>query len=226
MEKKGILLSHFYIYKFVKNLLIKVFLYNIDLEKNIYSFFARGISTFSEAFYYRLKKKKRKKEPFLYERYKPDLFFLLFLYYGFFSKRRRKRRRIKRGFRYVCKLVKVKKKKSVQNSFKKFFKKKRNFLNAKYLTYIKKGNLKFFIKLPEHLKKKNEFLNIPFYEDKIKRENSRKLNLGFLDFLIYLFFKINMLEKQKEDILNNRKKRRNWEMVPNFLVKMKRWVIC
>ena len=89
MEKKGILLSHFYIYKFIKNLLIKIFLYNIDLEKNIYSFFARGNNNFSEAFYYRFKKKGKKKEPFSYERYKPDLFFMLFLYFNFFSIRKK-----------------------------------------------------------------------------------------------------------------------------------------
>jgi hypothetical protein len=92
MEKRGILLSHFYINKFIKNLLIKIFLYNIDLEKNIYSFFARGNNTFSEAFYYRLKKKGKKKDPYSYERYKPDLFFMLFLYFSFFSRRRKKRK--------------------------------------------------------------------------------------------------------------------------------------
>jgi hypothetical protein len=61
MEKRGILFSHFYIYKFLKNLLIKIFLYNTDLEKNSYSFYARGVGIFSDSFYYRLKKKKRKK---------------------------------------------------------------------------------------------------------------------------------------------------------------------
>jgi hypothetical protein len=61
MEKKGILFSHFYIYKFLKKLLIKIFLYNTDLEKNIYSFYARGVGIFSDSFYYRYKKKKKKK---------------------------------------------------------------------------------------------------------------------------------------------------------------------
>jgi len=67
MEKKGILLSHFYIYKFLKNLLIKIFLYNTDFEKYIYSFFARGVGIFSDSFYYRLKRKKKRKELFCYE---------------------------------------------------------------------------------------------------------------------------------------------------------------
>jgi hypothetical protein len=35
----------------------------------------------------------------------------------------------------------------------------------------------------------------------------KKLNIGFLDFLTYIFFKINMLEKEKEE-LEKRKKRR------------------
>src|SRR3978361_22564 len=88
MEKKGILFSHFNIYKFMKNLLIKVFLYNIDLEKNIHYFFARGSSIFSDSFFFRYKKKGKKRFPFLYERYKPDLFFILFLYYSFFLKKK------------------------------------------------------------------------------------------------------------------------------------------
>jgi len=65
MEKKGILFSHFYIYKFLKKLLVKIFLYNIDLEKNIYAFYARGVGIFSDSFYYRYKKKKKKKKNLL-----------------------------------------------------------------------------------------------------------------------------------------------------------------
>jgi hypothetical protein len=99
MEKKGILLSHFYIYKFIKHLLVKTFLYNTDFEKYIYSFYARGVGIFSDSFYYRFKRKKKKKEPNCYERYKPDLFFLLFLYYGYFTKLKVKRRKQSRkGF--------------------------------------------------------------------------------------------------------------------------------
>jgi hypothetical protein len=55
MEKRGFLLSHLYFYKFIKNLLIKIFLYNIDLEKNIYEFYARGTGIFSDSFYLRFK---------------------------------------------------------------------------------------------------------------------------------------------------------------------------
>ena len=64
MEKKGVLLSHFYIYKFIKNLLVKIFLYNTDFEKYIYSFYARGVGIFSDSFYYRVKRKKKKKITF------------------------------------------------------------------------------------------------------------------------------------------------------------------
>jgi len=91
MEKKGILFSHFYIYKFLKKLLVKIFLYNTDLEKNIYALYARGVGIFSDSFYYRYKKKRKKKEPFNYERYKPDLFFLFFLYFVYFSRSKLKR---------------------------------------------------------------------------------------------------------------------------------------
>src|ERR1044072_4503499 len=104
MEKKGILLSHFYIYKFIKHLLVKIFLYNTDLEKYIYSFFARGVGIFSDSFYYRFKKKKKRKEPFCYERYKPDLFFFFFLYYSYFFKMRvKKKKKKKRGFFFKLK---------------------------------------------------------------------------------------------------------------------------
>ena len=89
MEKKGILLSHFYIFKFIKNLLIKIFLYYIDLEKNSYFFFAKGVGIFSDSFFYRLKRVKKLRGAFLYERYKPDLFFLLYLFYSFFLKKKK-----------------------------------------------------------------------------------------------------------------------------------------
>jgi len=94
MEKKGILFSHFYIYKFLKKLLVKIFLYHTDLEKNIYAFYARGVGIFSDSFYYRYKKKRKKKEPFNYERYKPDLFFLFFLFFVYFSRGRLKKKNI------------------------------------------------------------------------------------------------------------------------------------
>ena len=51
MEKKGILFSHFYIYKFLKKLLVKIFLYNTDLEKNIYAFYALILVQRREWFY-------------------------------------------------------------------------------------------------------------------------------------------------------------------------------
>lgn len=109
MEKMGILFSHFYVYKIFKNLLVKVFLYNIDLEKNTYAFYARGIGIFSDSFYYRFKNKKRKKEPFSYERFKPDLFFPLFIYYVYCSRKRVKERFIRaRALKYF--LFKKKKK--------------------------------------------------------------------------------------------------------------------
>ena len=217
MERKGILLSHFYIFKFIKNLLVKIFLYNIDLEKNIYSFFAKGNSIFSDSFYFRFKKKNKRKEPFSFERYKPELFFLLFLYYSFFS---RKKKYIKKSKKNNFLL------KRKENSFLKiFYKKKRKILSEQYLNNIKNGDLNFFLNLPDNLKKNNEFLKIDRYEDKIKRLNSKKLNMGYLDFLIYIFFKINMLEKKKEDIFRGKKKRRSLEMILNYPLKIKRWII-
>ncbi len=88
MEKKGMLLSHFYIYKFSKYLLIKIFLYNTDLEKYIYSFFARGVGIFSDSFYYRLKRKKKEKKSLFVMKDINLIYFFLFLYYAYFSRMR------------------------------------------------------------------------------------------------------------------------------------------
>jgi hypothetical protein len=176
MERKGILLSHFYIYKFIKNFLIKIFLYNIDLEKNIYSFFARGSNIFSDSFFYRFKKKKKRKGPFSFERYKPDLFFILFLYMSFFSKKKLNKSKF------------VIKKKS-DKKLNMFLLKKREITSLHLLNEIKEGNLDNFIKLPKIDK---DFLKIYSYENKIKMVNFKKLNIGFLDFLTYIFYKINV----------------------------------
>src|SRR5438270_363777 len=80
-----------------------------------------------------------------------------------------------------------------------------------YLNKFKNGNLKFFINLTTKIKKEN--LNIFAYENKIKELTPKKLNMGFLDFLVYIFFKINMLEKKKEDIIKSQRNRRSTEMV-------------
>lgn len=214
MEKRGFLLSHLYFYKFLKNLLIKIFLYNIDLEKNIYEFYARGTGIFSDSFYLRFKWKKKKKEPFSYERYKPDLFYSLFLYYSFFSHNKKK-------FLIKDKEKKKKKKNINLKLYNTMIKKSKNLL---YLNKIKEGNLRYFLKLPKSIKKKNEHLKISRYEDKIKISSVNKLNMGFLDFLIYLFFKINMLEKDKENKLKKKMKRRHIEMVLNYPLKIQRWI--
>ena len=80
MEKKGILFSHFYIYKFLKKLLVKIFLYNTDLEKNIYALYARGVGIFSDSFYYRYKKKKKKKKNLLIMSVINLIYFFFFFY--------------------------------------------------------------------------------------------------------------------------------------------------
>jgi hypothetical protein len=211
MEKRGFLLSHLYFYKFIKNLLIKIFLYNIDLEKNIYEFYARGTGIFSDSFYLRFKWKKKKKEPFSYERYKPDLFYSLFLYYSFFSYNKKK---------YFIKYKKKKKNKNLK-LYNLSIKKSKNLL---FLNKIKNGDLHYFLKLPKTIKKKNENLKIARYEDKIKVFNINKLNMGFLDFLIYIFFKINMLEKDEENKLKKKMKRKHIEMVLNYPLKIQRWI--
>jgi hypothetical protein len=222
MEKKGILLSHFNIYKFTKNLLIKIFLYNTDFEKYIYSYYARGVGIFSDSFFYRYKKKKKKKEPFCYDRYKPDLFFLLFLYYGYFSKKKVKRRiQCRKGFMYI-----VKKSKNTLKfkSFNAFFLKEKMELSDLHLNNLKENNLDYFSIMSEEDSKKinKNNLSIPAYERKIKLLSSKKLNLGFLDFLVYIFFKINMLEKNKEDIIKNRKRRKGIEMILNYSLKFRK----
>jgi len=226
MEKKGILLSHFYIYKFIKNLLVKIFLYNTDFEKYIYSFYARGVGIFSDSFYYRVKRKKKKKLPFRYERYKPDLFFSLFLYFGYFTKLKIKRRKKSiNGFIYKCN----KHKKLLKNytPFKSLFTENRVNINEDYLDNLKKGNLNCFLNLSEKSNtiENEKNLSIPAYEEKIKLVSSKRLNLGFLDFLVYIFFKINMLEKNKEDVIRNKKKRKSVEMVLNYPLKIQKWII-
>ena len=223
MEKKGILLSHFYIYKFIKNLLVKIFLYNTDFEKYIYSFYARGVGIFSDSFYYRVKRKKKKKLPFRYERYKPDLFFSLFLYFGYFTKLKIKRRKKSiNGFIYKCN----KHKKLLKNytPFKSLFTENRVNINEDYLDNLKKGNLNCFLNLSEKSNtiENEKNLSIPAYEEKIKLVSSKRLNLGFLDFLVYIFFKINMLEKNKEDVIRNKKKRKSVEMVLNYPLKIQK----
>jgi hypothetical protein len=223
MEKKGILLSHFYIYKFTKHLLIKTFLYNTDFEKYIYSFFARGVGIFSDSFYYRLKKTKKKKEPFCYERYKPDLFFLLFLYYAYFTRLKIKRKKvIRKGFKYTIKKLNKNKVLKFKN-INKYFLQERIQLNCIFLNKLKMGELNYFLELPFKIsKEKKEDLNIFKYEEKIKMLTSKKLNLGFLDFLVYIFFKINMLEKRKEDIIRNSRSRKHVEMVIDYPLKIEK----
>lgn len=220
MEKRGILFSHLYIYKFLKNLLIKIFLYNTDLEKNTYSFYARGVGIFSDSFYYRLKKKKKKKEPYSYDRYKPDLFFSLFLYYAYFSrvKVEKKQREI---LNFKSLFLKKKKRRNFKFlSIENYNKKKRSDLNIRYLNKLKEGDLEFFFKDFKIAEESKNFLKMYSYENKIKNLNSKKLNLGFLDFFLYIFFKINMMYKKDDDILKGKKKRKSLEMVLNYHTKI------
>jgi hypothetical protein len=224
MEKSGLLLSHFYIYKFIKNLLVKIFLYNTDFEKYIYSFYARGISIFSDSFYFRVNRMRKRKEPSCYQRYKPDLFFLLFLYHSYFTRKKIKRR-IKsiKNFSYLLK----KNKKNFlikKDKFNDFRMVDRMNLNDFYLNNLKDNKLNTFLKLPinDEILKNRKSLSIPAYEIKIKLLSSKKYNMGFLDFLIYTFLKINMLEKSKEDKIKIQRSRRRVEMVMNYLLKIKR----
>jgi len=48
--------------------------------------------------------------------------------------------------------------------------------------------------------------------------------MGFLDFLIYTFLKINMLEKSKEDKIKIKRSRRRVEMVMNYSLKIRKWM--
>lgn len=231
MEKRGILLSHFHIYKFIKNLLIKIFLYNTDFEKYIYSFYVRGVGIFSDSFYYRLKKKRKRKEPFCYDRYKPDLFFPLFLYFAYFSKKKVIRRKeALNGFKYKIKknrkfnlnsglISQLKKKDKYFNSY---ILKKKIYLNKFFLYSLKENNLELFFKLTKNVNKK--YLSINSYESKLKMIKPKRINMGFLDFLIYIFFKINMLDKEEDEIIKSRKKRRSVEMILNYSLKIKKWI--
>jgi hypothetical protein len=226
MEKRGILFSHFYIYKFLKNLLIKIFLYNTDLEKNSYSFYARGVGIFSDSFYYRLKKKKKKKEPHCYDRYKPDLFFPFFIYYVYFSREKVNRdNRKKKSFIFnILNVEKIKNKRLKFHFLKKYDNKKRVKLIESYFESLKNGNLDFFFKNLNITRESRYFSNAFGYEKKFKRLNSKKVNLGFLDFFIYLFFKINMLDRKNDDLARSSRKKRNIEMVLNYSLKIKKLI--
>jgi hypothetical protein len=228
MEKMGILFSHFYIYKFLKILLVKIFLYNIDLEKNTYAFYARGIGIFSDSFHYRFKKKKKKREPLCYDRFKPDLFFPLFMYYVYCSKKEVEERFYKtKGFKYVIlkNKIKIKKKKKFNFFFyNKYDKEYRLKLRNTYLNGLKKGDLELFFKKSNISKEKKKNIDLTPYEKKIKKLNSKKLNLGFLDFFFYLFFKINMLERDREDLIRSKRRRKKLEMILDYPKKIKKWI--
>lgn len=206
IEKKGFILSHFNFFKFLKKLLVKIFLYNIDFEKHIYSFFAKGMSMFSDAFKARLKFKKKRKYPFFFERHKPDLFFLFYFYFTFFLYRRKR--------------LKKKVKKTI---YSRLYKKRviENF-NKIYLDDLKNNNLNRYLKNVKKKQLNNEFLKIEKYEEKIKILKNGDLNFGFFDFLVYTFFKVNMLEKPEE--MSKKIKKRNYEQVLNYEFKIRQWI--
>ena len=100
-------------------------------------------------------------------------------------------------------------------------KSKQKNLNEFFLNNIKEGNLYKFLKKE---KKENEFLKIEAYEKKINLLDFKKLNIGFLDFFFYIFFKINMLEKKQDDIIHGSGNRRHYEMVLNYSLKIKKLI--
>lgn len=206
MEKKGFILSHFTFFKFMKKLLVKIFLYNIDFEKHIYSFFAKGMSMFSDAFKARLKFKRKRKEPFFFERHKPDLFFLFYFYFTFFSFRKKRLN-----------------KSTKKNLYAQLYKERTiNHFNKSCLNDLKNNNLNKFLKNVKKKQENNEFLKIDRYEDKIRTLDNGCLNLGFFDFLVYTFFKVNMLEKPEE--MKKKIKKRNYEQVLNYNSKIQDWI--
>ena len=97
-------------------------------------------------------------------------------------------------------------------------------LNDTYFSNLKDNKLSTFLKLPisDDILKNKQDLSIPAYENKIKLLSSKKYNMGFLDFLIYTFLKINMLEKSKEDKIKIQRSRRRVEMVMNYSLKIRR----
>jgi len=95
-------------------------------------------------------------------------------------------------------------------------------LNKVYIDNLKNNNIRSFIKIPAISEKNKKFLNIYSYERKIKLLEEKRINMGFLDFVIYIFFKINMLEKEEDDKLRYVKRRRSLEMVLNYPKKIKR----
>jgi hypothetical protein len=84
--------------------------------------------------------------------------------------------------------------------------------------------LDFFIEKLKITRESRFFLNAFGYEKKFKRLNSKKVNLGFLDFFIYIFFKINMLNKKNDDLARSSRKKRNIEMVFNYALKIKKLI--
>jgi len=74
-------------------------------------------------------------------------------------------------------------------------------------------------------KKNNEFLKIEAYDNKINLLKFKKLNIGFLDFFFYIFFKINMLSKRQDDIIHGSGSKRYYEMILNYSSKIKKLII-
>src|ERR1044072_1494941 len=113
----------------------------------------------------------------------------------------KRKKKKKRGFFFKLKkkIFNIKKKTNLL-SYNNYFLQKKINLNEVFLKNLKEGNLNYFLKLPEKIteeQKKN--LKIFAYDNKIKMLNLKRFNLGFLDFLIYIFFKINMIKKVEEE---------------------------
>jgi len=91
-----------------------------------------------------------------------------------------------------------------------------------YLNRIKNNDFKYFFKFDKN-KIKNKFVVISKYEDDIKYTNN-SLNMGFFDYVMYLFFKINILENKKDEKLLLKTKRIHIETILNYPIKIKRLI--
>lgn len=213
MERRGVLLSHFLLFKFIKVLLIKIYLYNIDLEKTSNIYYYQGYSLFNSSLQkIRAGITKATSIPHFYKIYNFDVFFLVYIFYKFF-------------FKYK---IYLKKKKLVIKKKKKIYKKLLGFYNY-YLNqwvFNQLKNDKDKVSIPNKLFDKKKFIYYNPKKSKVSRldlkiniDLSNFVNMSFMDFYLYLFYKVRVKDFNAD--LEFEKYPWKFDYIPNFFDKWK-----
>lgn len=212
MERRGVLLSHFTLFKFVKILLIKIFLYNIDLEKTSNIYYYQGYALFNASLQKtRANITKETAIPHFYKIYNFDIFFLIYIFDKFFLKsnnylkkknlnilKKKKDNNLRVYYYYwnqwVFNLLKNKKEKSyIPPKFLKLFRKK------KYIYYNQKKS------------------KISRLDSKVTISFDSYVNMSFMDFYLYLFYKVRV--KDLNNDLAYDKSPWKYDYIPKFFDK-------